>query len=369
MMANGHLNWVEVDLGAIGSNTSRLQQLTGRPVMVVVKGNAYGHGMLETARAAESAGNEWCAVARLDEALLLRQAGVGLRILVLGYTAPEDIPLALANDLRLSVFDRPTAAAYAEQARALHGRLRLHLKVDTGMGRLGVFPEEAGEILRWMRSQPCLEAEGIFTHLARAGEAHRESMQAQLQKFDHLLATLSAAGLRPPLAHAANSAAALYFPPARYDLTRCGIAALGLPPIPDLPLPAGFTPALAWKTRLVSLKSLPAGHGVSFGHKYITRGVERIGVIAAGYADGFRRTAHPVVLLRGQRVPVVGAVCMDQCMVQLDSVPAAQVGDEVVLIGSQQGNTLSALDVAAAWGTIPYEVICGLTQRVTRIYL
>ncbi|HZU86181.1 MAG TPA: alanine racemase [Anaerolineaceae bacterium] len=365
MTVNGHLNWVEIDLGAIGSNTKNLHLVTGRPVMVVVKGNAYGHGMVEAARAAEQAGAEWCAVARMEEALVLRQARVNMRILVLGYTAPSDIPQAIANDLRLSVFDRSTAEAYAEQARASGGKLRLHLKIDTGMGRLGIFPEEAIELIRSMMDQSCLEMEGIFTHLARAGEGHTESVQAQLQRFDALLATLSASGLRPPLAHAANSAAALYFPQARYDLTRCGIAAYGLPPIPDKPLPAGFRPALTWKARLISLKTLPAGHGVSFGHRYTTQGVERVGVVATGYADGFRRSANNRVVLRGKCVPVIGAVCMDQCMVQLDEVPDAQVGDEVVIIGA----TLSALDVASAWGTIPYDVICGLAHRVTRIYV
>jgi alanine racemase len=139
--------------------------------------------------------------------------------------------------------------------------------------------------------------------------------------------------------------------------------------VPQLPLPAGFVPALSWKTRLISLKTLPAGHGVSFGHRYVTQAAERIGVIASGYADGFRRAADNVVLLHGHRVPVIGAVCMDQCMVQLDQVPSAQVGDEVVLIGGQQENYLSPLDLAAAWGTIPYDVICGIAHRVTRNYL
>ena len=176
--------------------------------------------------------------------------------------------------------------------------------------------------------------------------------------------------MRPPLVHAANSAATLYFPQARFDLVRPGIAIYGLHPSPEAPLPDDFRPALSWKAHLASVKVLPAGHAIGYNARYVTSRAERIGVCPVGYADGLRRKVNVnSVLLRGQHVPVVGGVCMDQCMLQLDSVPDAHTGDEIVLIGSQNGALIRVEEIAAAWGTVNYDVVCGLTARVPRIYL
>ena len=220
------------------------------------------------------------------------------------------------------------------QARALGQPLHVHAKFDTGMGRLGVFPEDGLAFVRQIKESPELLLEGVFTHLASADEPALDTTDWQLDRFTRLVEALEANGLRPPLVHAANSAASLYFPRAHFDLVRSGIAIYGLQPSAEAPLPDGFIPALTWKARLASIKELPAGHGIGYNYRYVTQKPERIGVIPVGYADGFRRRLGNFVLVGGKRVTVVGGVCMDQCMLQLDDVPEARIGDEVVLIGS-----------------------------------
>lgn len=362
-------NWIEIDLEAIRHNIKELQYITKQPVMAVVKANAYGHGLIEVSQAAEAAGATWCGVARLEEAVVLRHAGIRCRILVLGFTPPRRIMEALEEDISLTIYDPEVAHAYAALAQESKTRLRVHVKFDTGMGRLGMYPEEGVEFLQWLYAQPGLELEGIFTHLARADEPDEPTTDQQIDRFQRLIEGLRAYGLRPPWVHAANSAAALYFPKARYGLVRPGIAVYGLHPSEKATLPLRFHPALSWKTRLISVKTLPQGHGVSYGHRYYTSQSERIGVIAAGYADGLRRISNNFALIHAKRVPIVGTVCMDQCMLQLDEVPEAAVGDEVVLIGKQDDVSITAEEVAKLWGTINYEVVCGLAKRLPRIYL
>jgi alanine racemase len=361
--------WLEIDLGAIKNNLNLLTKLTGRPVMPVVKANAYGHGLIEVSKTAVEAGVEWLGVARIEEALALRAAGVACKILVLGYTPPRRVGAAVQEEISLTVYDKAVAQSYADEAVQAGGSVKVHVKVDSGMGRLGVFPQDAVEFVRWLKGQPGLDVEAIFTHFARADEPKYNTTDGQIEKFESALQQLEKEGIKPRLVHAANSAGSLNYPAGRYDLVRCGIAMFGLPPSPDTPLPEGFIPALSWKTHLVSLKTLPPGHGVSYNFQYFTKKDERIGAIAIGYADGFRRRAGNFVLVRGKRVPVVGAVCMDQCMVQLDDVPEAHIQDEVVLIGRQGGEMISADDLAKDWGTINYEVLCGLADRVPRIYI
>lgn len=361
--------WLEIDLSAIKNNIRQIQAITRTPVMAVIKANGYGHGLVEVARAAEDAGAAWCGIARIDEALVLRQAGISLPMLVLGFCPPEHVPAAIANNIRLTVFHPEMAHQFAAQARAVGGKLRVHIKVDSGMGRLGLFPCDALPLMQELVGDPNLLVEGVFTHMARADEPSVKTTDQQIAAFQSVVTELEAQGLRPPLVHALNSAGALYFPQGRFDLVRPGIAIYGLHPSPDAPLPPGFRPALAWKTQLVSLKELPPGYGVGYNHRYITRGRERIGVIPVGYADGYRRRLGNFALVRGKRVPAAGQVCMDQCMLQLDSVPDARNGDEVTLIGRQGDAVITAEEVAEAWGTVNYEVVCGLAIRVPRIYL
>jgi alanine racemase len=369
MQAGHHTTWLEIDLSAVQQNIRKIQSITAVRSLAVVKANGYGHGMVEAARAAVSGGAAWLCVARIDEALALRQAGLSLPLLVMGYCMPERVPEAITHEIRLAVFDPDLTQSFAAQARAVGGVLRVHVKLDTGMGRLGVFPERALDLIRQFSGQPELAVEGLFTHFARADEPQLETTMQQMERFNRVIDSLTELDLRPRLVHAANSAAALNFPQARYDLVRPGIAIYGLHPSQQAPLPDGFAPALAWKARLASIKAIPAGHGISYTHRYTTRRTERIGVLPVGYADGFRRRPGNFALVGGQRVPVVGGICMDQCMLQLDSVPQVQPGDEVVLIGRQGDQTITSEELAQEWGTINYEVVCGLAARLPRLYL
>lgn len=336
--------------------------------MAVLKGNAYGHGGVEVARAAEQSGAAWLAVARINEALALRIAGVQLPVLVLGTVMPEHVPEAIVQQISLTVPHPDLAREFSAQAAASGGMLSVQAKIDTGMGRLGVWAEEGLGFLRLLKQLPGLRVDGMFTHLSSADEPQKTTTDWQLDRFDRLIAEAGQAGLRPRLVHAGNSAASLYYPRSRYDMIRPGIAIYGLQPDVDAPLPPGFKTALAWKTRLVSIKDLPAGHGVGYNYRYTTTSPERIGVIAVGYADGFRRRLGNIAIIRGRRVPVRSGVCMDQCMISLDDVPDARLGDEVVLIGSQGQACLTAEEVGRSWGTNNYELVCGLSARVPRVY-
>ncbi|MCP4284060.1 MAG: alanine racemase, partial [Gammaproteobacteria bacterium] len=267
MKSNDYSTWLEIDLGAIRNNVQQLRTIAQTRVMAVVKANGYGHGAQAVAQAAEEAGAAWCGVARLDEALALRRAGISCRILVLGYTPPGRVPEALAHNITLTVYDPQTARTYAARAAAHGQNVRLHIKVETGMGRLGIPPEETVEFLRTFASHTGVEIEGIFTHFARADEPDADTTRQQLAIFQNALTALDAAGLRPALVHAANSAATLRFPAARFDMVRVGIALYGLPPAEECPLPAELQAALTWKARLTSVKQLAPGHGVSYGHR------------------------------------------------------------------------------------------------------
>ncbi|MEJ2599695.1 MAG: alanine racemase [Anaerolineales bacterium] len=360
--------WVEIDLGAIEQNARNFCQRTGVEVMAVVKANAYGHGAVPAARSAVRGGATWLAVARIEEALELRQADLENPILILGYTPPKRLVEAVANDVSLTVWDVDHFQAISRVAQNLGKTARLHLKVDTGMSRLGIQPSQAVELVENVQGLPGIILEGIFTHFARADESDPQPTDSQLRSFREVIEILEAKRLRPAYVHAANSAAGLRRPEAYFDLVRMGIALYGLHPSSECPLPQEFRPALTWKTQLSHLKTLPAGRGVSYGHMYTTRVRERIGTLPVGYADGFRRLSGNQVLVNGLKVPVIGRVTMDQIMVQLDGVPQAKAGDEVVLIGQQGKARITAEQVADTWGTINYEVVCAIGARVPRIY-
>jgi alanine racemase len=358
------LTWAEIDLTAIRNNVRQMQALAQTRVMAVVKANAYGHGAMRVARAAQEADAEWLGVARPEEGLALRAAGLQLPILVLGYTPPEAAPEALANALTLTVFDWESATAYSSAARALNQTANVHIKVDTGMGRLGVLPPDALNFFHAVRALEGLNIEGAFTHFANADAASPASAQQQLTVFQELLAALPA---RPALVHACNSAGALALPAARLDMVRLGIALYGLNPSSEVPCPPEFRPALMWKARVAQVKTLPPGHGVSYGHQYITTETETLATVAVGYADGFRRApSAKEVLIGGQRAPIRGRVCMDQIIVSVSHIPNVRAGDEVVLIGQQGAAQITADEVARQWGTINYEVTSGLMARVAR---
>ena len=366
--------WLEIDLSAIGQNTQRFKQIVGPDVRVLVslKADAYGHGALRVARTVVRNGAEWLGVATVSEAAPLRQAGVDAPILVFGYIAPWQAREAVRLNLRATIFTSELARALSQAATDLGGQLPVHIKVDTGMARLGLRAEDIEGIVRFCdeaHALPGLIVEGLFTHFATADSADQTYALRQLERFEHVLAALDARGLRPPIVHAANSAAALTLTQARYDMVRPGIAIYGLAPSEETPLPVGFRPALAFKTQVAQVKEIPAGEGISYGATYITSAPTRIAVLPVGYADGFRRAPANwgEVLVRGRRAPLLGRVCMDQCMIDVTDIPGVRQGDEVALIGRQGDDELTADEVARKLGTIAYEVTSELLARVPRV--
>jgi alanine racemase len=267
------------------------------------------------------------------------------------------------------VWDEAQIQDASDAAEGVGKPAHLHLKVDTGMSRLGSTPQRAGRLAGLIKASPTLVYEGLFTHFARADEVDPAPTEQQVSRLLPMLEGLERDDLRPPLVHAANSATTITRKNLHFDMVRAGIAIYGLHPSPDCPTPSSFRPAMTWKTQLSQVKILPPGRGLSYGHIYTTSAEERIGTLPVGYADGFRRTSGNQALVGGKRVPVVGRVCMDQCLVQLDEVPDAAPGDEVVLIGAQGEAVITAEDVAEIWGTINYEVTCGVGRRVPRLYI
>jgi alanine racemase len=359
-----HSTWLEIDLEAIRRNARRLAELCGVQVMAVVKAGAYGHGGAPAARATLRGGVDWLGTARVEEALELRREGIEAPILVLGATPAERVRQALEADLRLTAWSDEQLQPIAAAGR----RARVHLKIDSGMNRIGVQPEEALDWVRRATAIPNLTLEGAYTHFARADEADKSPTRRQHERFAAVIESLDSAGLRPPLLHACNTAGALSFSEARWGLVRSGVGIYGLHPSSEVRLPDAFEPALSWKAVVTQVKAVPAGQGVSYGHAYVTRGEERLATLAVGYADGFRRVDGNEVLLGGRRVPVVGRVCMDQCLVRLAPGQEVRAGDEAVLLGRQGGERISAEEIAVRWGTINYEVTCGITERVVRAY-
>jgi alanine racemase len=363
--------WLEVDLGAIAGNLRQVRHIVGPDValMVVLKADGYGHGAVRIARTAINNGARMLGVACLSEGVLLRRAEIDAPILVLGYTPAWQARDAVLHDVTATVFDLDTARAFSRAAGEVGRTARVHVKVDTGMGRLGLLPDQVLPFLQQAVLLPDLEIEGILTHFSVADEADKGYTRWQLDRFTAVLDQIDQAGIAIPLVHAANSAALLTLPEARFDMVRLGIALYGLAPSPDTPLPPGFHPALSFKTRVAQVKSLPPGSAVSYGNTYRTQGKEIIAVIPVGYADGFRRApAHwGHVLVRGQQAPIVGRVCMDQTMIDVTHIPGVRQGDEVVLIGRQGRESITVEQVAERLGTINYEVVSEILARVPRV--
>ncbi len=363
--------WVEIDLEAVAYNVRQVQEIVGPEVeiLAVLKADAYGHGALTVARTALNNGATFCGVASVNEAVQLRHAGIDAPILVLGYTPAWLAREALLHDITLTLYDADLARVFSRAAADLRRTARVHIKVDTGMGRLGLLPEQVVSFVDEVRDLPGLELEGIFTHFSVADDEELDYTQRQLSDFEGVLAQLAARGVTFRKVHCANSAALLRLPPSRFNMVRLGLAMYGLRPSPHVPLPPGFRPALTWKTTIAQVKTLSPGSFVSYGNTYQTHGEETIAVIPVGYADGFRRapTRWQAVLVRGQRAPIVGRVCMDQTMIAIDHIPNVRVGDEVVLIGAQGADKITAEEVAEWLGTINYEVVSEILARVPRV--
>jgi alanine racemase len=361
--------WVEIDLEAIANNVRLLADIvTPAKIMTILKADAYGHGTVKVARTVLNNGASWVGVATLGEAITLRKSGIDAPILVLSYMPAWQAHEAINYNVSATVFTEELAKAFSRAAADMNKTAHVQIKVDTGMGRLGLLPEQ---VLPFMKALPRtnLAVEGLYTHFATADEADLSYAREQLRRFQQLLVQLDEAHLRPPLIHAANTAGLLNLPEARFDMVRPGIGLYGLPPAPDTPLPAAFRPALTFKSTVGQVKTLPPGSPIGYGATYRTRGKETIAVIPVGYADGFRRAPRTwgEVLVKGQRAPLVGRVSMDQSAIDVTHISNVRQGDEVVLIGRQGNEVITAEEVAANLGTINYEVVSELLARIPRV--
>lgn len=361
---------IEIDTGAIAHNVARLGALTHRPVCAVVKADGYGHGAVAAARAALEGGAGWLAVAIGEEGLALREAGIDAPILVLTETPIDAVPMLLAADLTLSGYRAPFLAALAAAGRHRGRPVPVHVKIDTGMGRVGLVPDTWTADLASLMQLDGLVVDGLFTHLARADEVDDPTTDQQLAQFDLAVAAATAAGLRPTWRHAANTAAALLHPDAAYDLVRPGIGIYGLSPAADVDAAAhGLMPALRLVSKVGFVKRVRRGTPVSYGHRWSAPTDGWLATIPIGYADGLPRALsnHADVLIRGRRRNLVGTVTMDQILVWCDQ-EEPQVGDEVVLLGAQGEEHIRVEDWAAAADTITYEIVTQLTARLPRIH-
>jgi len=364
----------EIDLSAVSANVSLACRLAGRDtqVMAVVKADAYGHGAVPVSKAALEAGATWLGVAVPEEAVPLRAAGITSRILVLGPIAPDQADLVVALDLDQTVSDPSLAEAVDRVARARGRVISLHLKVDTGMHRVGIRPQQVQSVAERIAALRSVRLVGLMTHLAAAEAEDPAFAREQLARFAEAERGLAAAGVRVSVRHAANSAALIFLPEARLDLVRPGIMLYGCHPrgrqrhIEPL-----LTPALRLRTVISHIQQVARGDSVSYGRTFVAPRDLCVATLPVGYADGYGRllSNQGHVLIRGLRVPIVGRVCMDMTMVDVTGVPDVRVGDEVVLIGRQGAEEITADDVAELQGTISYEVLCRIGPRVPRIYL
>jgi alanine racemase len=338
--------------------------------MAVVKANAYGHGAEFLATVALQEGASWLAVARCQEGMTLRQHGIEAPILLLGPIWPEEVAALVAYRLTPVLGTLDDAQRFNCEAKRQGLCYPVHVKVDTGMGRLGISPEMMPAFFDILPTWKNLRLEGLMTHLATADLADDRMVQKQLHYFAQVVQAYIARGLALRYVHAANSAAMYRYPHSHGTLVRCGIALYGSHPF-EAPEAAELRPVLTWKTRLARLQDMPAGYGISYGHSFVTQRPSRVGTLPVGYADGLCRRLSNVgeVLVQGQRAPLVGQVSMDMCMIDLTEVPQARVGDDVVLIGTQGEEQITVDEMAARCDCIPYEVFCAISHRVPRRYV
>jgi alanine racemase len=376
------LNWVEVDASAIRWNIDQFRLRLGSSTLfgAVVKANAYGHGILEVAELARGAGVEWLCVNGLDEAALLRRAGHGERILVMGHVELQRLGDVVDLDLRPVVYNRRTVELLDAAARKRGARVHVHLKIETGTQRQGIAESDLEPFVELVRSSPGLVLEGVTTHFANIEDTtdHRYAT-AQFERFNRAIDTVQGCGVRVPLRHAACSAAALLFARTHLDMARVGIALYGLWPSRETYVSClekgasllDLRPALTWKTRVAQVKQVPADASVGYGCTFRTNRPSTIAVLPVGYHEGYDRGLSGVahVLVRGRRAPVIGRICMNMCMVDLTDVPGAGLEDEVVLLGSQGAERVSAEQLAAWCGTISYEIVSRIHAGLPRVVL
>jgi alanine racemase len=366
--------WAEIDLKALENNVRELRRVINpdAQMMAIVKANGYGHGVEPVSRVALQSGASWIGVALLQEAIMLREKGINAPILILGYTPIEDIKDVIRNDISQTIFTWEDALAAASTADQMGKKARVHVKIDTGMGRLGFKANpETVDIIYRLAHLPGLDVEGIYTHFATADESDKTFVEEQFARFQQLLKQLAARHVYIKWRHCANSAAALDLPYTHLDMVRPGIAIYGHYPSAyvrqDL---VNLTPVMTLKAKVAFVKEVPEKCSISYGRTFCTKEKTNIATVPLGYGDGYSRllSNRGEVLVRGRRAPIVGRVCMDQLMIDVGRIPGVQQGDEVVLLGSQGDETITVDELAGHMGTINYEVLCLISERVPRIY-
>jgi alanine racemase len=358
-----------IDLSALAHNYDEVTRcIGGRKVLAVVKAQAYGHGAVPVARRLTELGAAMLGVALVEEGRELRGAGITAPVLVMGPLFPEQAGAVVELGLTPVVFTRAFVRELADQAGRYARTVPVHVKIDTGMGRIGLPPAEAEAFIADLANVPGIVVEGLMTHFADADLQDKQFASVQMDRFESLVRALEGRGIAVPLRHAANSAAVLTYDRALLTMVRPGLMLYGYNPV-EKRAPSELRPVLSWLTRVAFVKKVPAGTPVSYGRTFVTKRDSLIATVPVGYADGLDRALsnRGEALVRGVRVPVAGRVCMDMTMLDVTDVPGAAEGDEVVLIGAQGSERITADEIAGKAGTISYEVLCGISGRVPRV--
>ncbi len=371
IVKNYRPTWAEIDLNAIRHNLRVIKSLLGEDVkiMAVVKANAYGHGLSAVSKTLVEGGIDYLGVATADEAIKLREKSLSVAVLVMGAVLAEEAEVCVKNNITLTLSDSELLNALSEIALRTGQRPKVHVKVDTGMGRIGVWHENALDLIKEVNSKKEIEMEGIYTHFSSAA---RDKMVTKMQiaSLKKVKSGMDEAGIKVQYVHAANSIAVLDWDEAHFNLARPGILLYGVSPKRNTSVKLGLKPVMSLKTKIVYLKDVPPGRSISYGRTYITQKDTKIATIPIGYADGYGRilSNKAEALVRGKYVRVVGMVTMDQTLLDVGDVPDVKVGDEVVLIGEQLGQDIHIENIAKLSGTIPYEILSQITDRVPRVY-
>ncbi len=369
MIPDGVVTWAEIDLDAIAHNVRAIKSFVGEQTEIIasVKANAYGHGLRPVARTALEGGATRLAVHRIQAAIALREAGITAPILLLGHVLRSGIELVLQHRITPTLVDRETARCLSDRA---HRTVPVHVKVDTGMSRYGLEPEQALDFVRYVSELPHLEVEGLFSHFASADEPNLAFAHRQWEHFRSILRAVDNAGYTIPLPHICNSAGLVTLPEAHLAAVRPGLLIYGMAPSPESMPSFPLLRALTLKSTVVKVRDLEPGATISYGRTFTATQPMRSALISLGYGDGYPRSAsnRGYVLIRGQRAPIRGRICMDQFVVEVTNIPGVRVGDEVVAIGRQQGEEITAEEVAGWAGTINYEITTGLLPQVVRVY-
>jgi alanine racemase len=365
--------WMEIDLKAIRHNLLQIRKLVGNDVSILapVKANAYGHGILEISRVFADMGVDYLGVGTIDEALLLRRNGFKkMPILMLGSILPEAIDTIIKNNITQTIGDIDLASQINKHARVLNKKAKVHVKIDTGMGRIGIWHQHALEYIDSLKDMDNLDMQGIFSHLSSADENSVETRK-QIKDFLDLVEEIDLKKINIPLRHIANSIAALNYKDSHMNLIRPGIMLYGILPKKGLKARGlSLKPAMSVKSRIVFLKDISPGRSIGYGRTHIIKRHTRIATIPIGYGDGLSRSLSNkgFVLIRGKKAPIVGRICMDQIMADVGNIVDAGLGDEVVVMGKQGGIEINAHEIACLCDTIPYEIICCFDKRIPKIY-